>query len=125
MLIGHIPYTPHILRAWLYTFHVPSFFACSGIMICVIISRLIGRSRPLEFYGRNSLVTYAFQSPLAIVLMMGLLDLLAVFDPVFDDMTFRWIVTITGALLFLALLDWLISRFAPWLIGKKKGGRAK
>ncbi len=110
-------------RMWNPFFYLIS--ALSGIMICVIISGLIGRSRTLEFYGRNSLVTYAFHSPLAIVLMMGLLELLAAFDPVFDDLTFRWIITVTGALLFLALLDWLISRFAPWLIGKKKGGRAK
>ena len=35
VLIGHIPYTPHILRAWLYTFHVPTFFVCSGILFSV------------------------------------------------------------------------------------------
>ena len=32
VVIGHIPYTPTLIRAWIYTFHVPAFFLCSGIL---------------------------------------------------------------------------------------------
>lgn len=98
--------------------------ALSGILLCVILSQLIGKSRFLEFFGRNSLVTYAFQNPFAIPLMMGLLQIWGTKNAAFNEQTLQWIITVTGVLLISALLSVLINRFAPFLLGKRKAGKS-
>ena len=32
VMLGHISLTPEYMKAWLYTFHIPLFFMCSGIL---------------------------------------------------------------------------------------------
>lgn len=94
--------------------------ALSGICMCIILAERIRTSAFLEFFGRHSLVTYAFQNPVAIPLMMEILFFLGLRNRLFEDPVFCWIFTVFGTLLLSAAFSLLIARFAPWLIGKKK-----
>lgn len=35
VILGHITLTPKLLEAWIYTFHMPLFFVCSGLVFSV------------------------------------------------------------------------------------------
>ncbi|MBR2696776.1 MAG: acyltransferase family protein [Parasporobacterium sp.] len=94
--------------------------AVSGCLMCILLANLIKKSRILEFFGVNSLVTYGFQNTICIPLFMELLKLLGRKNELFTDQTFRWIVTVCGTLLLSAAISLAINRFAPFLAGKKR-----
>ena len=96
------------------------FASLSGCAFSICLSGLIKKSRVLEFFGKNSLVTYGFQNPLVIPFMMEVLRFAGLGSDLFQDTTLRWIVTVTGTLLISAALSILINRFAPFLAGRKK-----
>ena len=33
VIIGHLSYTPDMIKIWLYTFHIPLFFFLSGFVL--------------------------------------------------------------------------------------------
>ena len=104
----------------------PAFYliaAAAGCLMCILFADLIRKSRLLEFFGRNSLVTYGFQNTVFIPLMIELLRFAGYGSSLFEDNTLKWILTVTGTLLLSALLSGAINRFAPFLLGKRRKGK--
>lgn len=94
--------------------------ALAGCCASIILADLIQRSRILEFFGRNSLLTYAFQNTVAIPFFMELLRLWRLRNPFASERSFKMVITLAGTLLLSAAFCLAVNRFAPWLIGKKR-----
>ena len=95
--------------------------ALSGSLLCMILAQLLGVCRPLEFFGRNSLVSYAFQNQVFIPMMLVLVNLLSNRnEELFSGKTFKWIVSLCATLLLCVLFSVLINRIAPWMAGKRR-----
>lgn len=98
--------------------------AFSGIFAFVYLFKMIGNSKILEFYGRNSLIVLALHFPLKDILTkLAILSFGVELNYFYYNMAFALSLTVLN-LLFLVPVIYLINNYFPFLVGKK-GSSAK
>lgn len=96
------------------------FFAFSGIFASVYISKKIGSSKVLEYYGKNSLIILALHFPLKDVLTKAVTMILGVSsDYFYYNTAFALSLTVLNLLLLVPVI-FLINNYFPFLLGRKK-----
>lgn len=94
--------------------------AVIGSWMVLIYSHFLSNNKILEFFGKHSLVLYAFNNSFAIPLAVIIIKYFAQRHTTLSDSIAQWLFIVTFALLICSLLAWIIDRFFPWIIGKKK-----
>ena len=92
--------------------------ACAGIWAACAAAAWMGSMRITEFFGRGSLIVYAFQQKLMIRVAEELSAFLAERSSLAADPSFRWVFVFLTALLLSAGMIVFIRRFCPWMLGK-------
>lgn len=92
-----------------------------GVFSMLILAEKLERLKLTEYFGRNTLVVYAFQNAFSIPIAMDTANTLAKRAAIFDDAVFRWIVVVLAACLVSCVLIEIINRCFPWLLGKRRG----
>ncbi len=101
----------------------PVFFflaAIAGSWTFIIISKHIGIVNPLIYFGRNSLVTYIFQTSLTVPLAQELSGILARRFAPLSDSTFVWTLEFLTVLALSFVLITVINHVFPWMLGKQR-----
>ncbi len=100
---------------------MPLFYglaAAFGIIMVMSLSEIIRESAPLEYFGRNSLIVYAFQQTFAIRVGTDIASMLERRYESFSDM--YWVVIFGVTILISVILIELINTCFPRMIGKKR-----
>lgn len=95
---------------------VCSLLGSTGILL---IAKIIGRNRWIEFFSANSLAFYAFQNKLVIPIFdkaVNLVDRIVMNNHM---MKFEWIFVCMGSIVLLSIISVIINRAAPWMVGKR------
>jgi fucose 4-O-acetylase-like acetyltransferase len=93
--------------------------AFSGIFAFVYLFKMIGSSKILEFYGRNSLIVLALHFPLKDILTkLTIMSFGVELNYFYYNMAFALSLTVLN-LLFLVPVIYLINNYFPFLVGKK------
>lgn len=94
--------------------------AFSGIFGFVYLFKKIGNSKILEYYGRNSLIVLALHFPLKDILTkMAILSFGVELEYFYYNLAFALSLTVLN-LLFLIPVIYLINKYFPFLLGKKR-----
>jgi len=100
----------------------PFFFflaAIAGSWTFMIISKHIGHVNPLIYFGRNSLITYIFQTSLTVPLAQELSGILARRFIPLSDSAFIWTLEFLTVLVLSFALITIINYVFPWMLGKQ------
>ena len=92
--------------------------ALTGAMAVFIFSSLAERLVVTEFFGRNSLVIYAFQNSLAIPAANDLFGMAVARNEIFKDNVLQWIFVVAVTLAITSALSWMINHLTPWMLGR-------
>ena len=92
--------------------------ALCGSWAVWILARISGRLRITEFFGRNSLVVYAFQNSFAIPVAAEIAGFAASRSVYFSDPVLQWLMILGLSLSICAILALVIRRFFPWMLGR-------
>jgi fucose 4-O-acetylase-like acetyltransferase len=100
------------------------FLAFSGIFTSVYILKKVGRSKVLEYYGRNSLIVFALHFPVKDILTK-LSNIIFGIDLDCFGCTTSFALILTGLnLLCLTPVIIIINKYFPFLAGKKNSSAA-
>ena len=94
---------------------VAAFF---GSWFVIILLSNIGEIRVIEYFGKNSLITYVFQNSFCIPAATFITGIAGTHVELLSDKTLQWLMIITITLGFSAVLIELINRCFPWMLGK-------
>lgn len=93
--------------------------ATSGVLASVIVARLIGKQPVIEYYGRNSLIVYAFQGALVIPQAVAFVEGLAKHIPLLENVHAGVFIVFVLVLMASAVL---IELFKPLIALMGKSG---
>lgn len=97
--------------------------AFSGIFTFVYLSKNIGSSKVLEYYGRNSLIVLALHFPVKDILKkLAVLSLGVELEYFYYDAGFALGLTVLNLLCLIPLI-YFINNYFPFLLGKKRQSR--
>ncbi len=88
---------------------------CVAICVCNC-----GENKLLNYFGKTSLITYAFQNDFCIPLAIMVTGMLAKQNAMLTDKIFQWVFITALTLAISSCLVEIIQRWMPWMIGKKK-----
>jgi fucose 4-O-acetylase-like acetyltransferase len=94
--------------------------AMIGSWFVILVLTHFGDLRITEYFGRNSLVTYAYQNSFCIPFATLITDVAS--DHVrlvTGDTTLQWLMIISLTLLLSTVLIEIINRCFPWMLGRK------
>lgn len=100
-----------------FSFYILAF---SGIFTFIYIFKKLGRSKVLEYYGRNSLIVLALHFPLKDILTkLAILSFGVELEYFYYNTAFALSLTVLN-LLFLIPVIFLINNYFPFMLGKRK-----
>ena len=100
--------------------------AMMGSWFVIVALTHLGDLRITEYFGKNSLVTYAFQNSFSIPLATLITDIASDhIGLVSGDIILQWLMIIVLTLLISAVLIEIISRYFPWMAVKNRKQRDK
>ena len=95
--------------------------AMIGSWFVFLVLTHLGELRITEYFGRNSLVTYAYQNSFCIPVAKYITDVTSDhIHLVSGDITLQWLMIICLTLLISTTLIEIINRSFPWMLGRKK-----
>ena len=95
--------------------------AMTGSWFVFLALTHLGDLRITEYFGRNSLVTYAYQNAICIPFAVYITGVIS--DHVqlaSGDTIFQWLMILSLTLLLSAILIEMINRYFPWMLGRKR-----
>ncbi|MGA9187252.1 MAG: acyltransferase family protein [Methanosarcina sp.] len=95
------------------------FLAFSGIFAFVYLSKKIGSSKILEYYGRNSLIVLALHYPTMVILTQLAVLSLGVRREYFESNIASALSLTVLNLLFLVPMIFVINNYFPFILGKR------
>jgi fucose 4-O-acetylase-like acetyltransferase len=109
----------------------PDLFACNmgnpvlyyvaatcGCWASIIVARRLAGVRLLAYYGRNTLVVYAFQNSLLIPIALDMVDFVVSHGIVLDYHVAKWLLAFLLVMLMSCAMVEVVNRWFPWLLGR-------
>ena len=123
IMIGAINYKAHgMVNLYSCEMGYPHWFALSAVAgsICVIlICKRLKTSPVLEYFGRNSLIIYAYNNNLTIPIAKDLVSAATSTSDLLKEESFQWVlVTVIACSLSCVLVE-VITRYFPFVIAKR------
>lgn len=94
--------------------------ALCGTLASLSICQKINQCKALEFIGMNTMIYYAFQNRVAIPVMQKAISFAAVWMPFLANSIVAVILTVTGAVLLLALFSIILKKCLPFVFVNRK-----
>ena len=94
--------------------------AVVGCWMVLAFSHYLGNHRLLEFFGKNTLVLYAYQNSFSIVISNIIIRMLAEHYELLNDVTTQWLFVVVCSITIGSILAIIVKKYCPWLLGQKK-----
>lgn len=98
--------------------------ALFGTWFVIILVSHSGEMKVMNYFGRNSLITYAFQNSFCIPVSTLITKYFADRYNLLADKITQWLLTIIFTFLLSTFLIEMINHFFPWMVGKRKKNAA-
>ncbi len=92
--------------------------ALCGSFATILFSKLLKKSRILEYIGRNSLIYYAYQKMFFITPLISIAKTLSKLGGIFTIKFVQLLIVVIGSCIGLAIVSRIITTSFPFLLGK-------
>ncbi|UTY38329.1 hypothetical protein NMU03_11670 [Allocoprobacillus halotolerans] len=95
--------------------------AISGIYMIIIFSKFIQNFKPIQYVGKNSLLFYAFHSPIFIPIADKIVEILIIQNiPLICYDTIKMFIALFTVCIGMVIVCEIVNRYFSFVLGKKK-----